>query len=151
MALTSAQIRTMLKPMMDFSPAILRAAEIIEAAEHAEQTFDARREEQANELANGQRALQEIEVAKRNAQDKLDQLLADVEQASVTTIATRKELAESIREMQVQHGQVEQEWKLAQQTHTNRMALLEEEIRGQESLLAQRKAALAEFMRTLPK
>ena len=36
MALTSAQVRTMLKPMADFAPAILRCAEILEAAEGAE-------------------------------------------------------------------------------------------------------------------
>lgn len=125
------QIRKALKPMADFAPAVLAAADIIEAAEEAER---------------------KIPVCEQNKK-AIEQQIADLN-ASLPSLQTRvndvrKQLVDAQRSLQNVEQErnaivadVAEKRKVADQNHAAHLATQAEELRAAQALVRDERAAL---------
>ena len=146
MALTSAEIARLLKPMADFAPAILRCAEIVAAAEEAERTIA---------LSDGR--IQSIQTEIDGLQKQADRNRELVKATADELILATRNLEQSQAKLGAQITEAHQELDRlkmsvlsAQQQHASDLSVMAEEIRLQESILADRKRAVAQFKASLP-
>lgn len=146
MALTSAEITRLLKPMADFAPAILRCAEIVAAAEEAERT-----------IALSEGRIQAIQAEIDGLQEQAERNRATVKATQDEQMLATHNLEQAQAKLGVQITEAQQEWDRlkkailsSQQEHAAALAVMAEEIRLQESILADRKRAVAQFKASLP-
>lgn len=146
MALTSVEIKRLLQPMKDFAPAILRCAEIVEAAEQAEQTIATSHEtcctieknllslddQQKQVQAQMAKMQQDVELRRRSAAEEIETLNISVQIVKDQLSAAQRDFDSAQREQQAQRD------------------ALTVEIQVKEDQLKERTAALSAFMAQFP-
>jgi chromosome segregation ATPase len=146
MALTSTEIKRLLQPMADFAPAILRCAEIVEAAEKAEHTIS----ESANVIAQltdelvslgAQRDQLNAEVAAvaHQVADKKREARAEMEALDISIQIVKDQLSASQRDFETAERE--------QQEHLYALTV-ETQVKADQ--LKERTSALAAFMAQFP-
>jgi len=144
--MTSAQIRATLKPMADFAPAILRCAEIVEAAEAAEARFA----QQAEALEAQQRTIVELQTQEAEARAAVTATAGDLATAQAEVAAQKTKLIATLKPLQDKIDQATAALTALTAEQTATMSRYAEEIRMQESLLEDRKRAVLAFKQSLP-
>ena len=146
MALTAADIRRILQPMADFAPAILRCAEIVEAAEEAELTIKTNAKHitamQAEIVGlEGQVTTNRLAVAA--SEDELAVFKADI-------AAQKTKLINDLKATQDKLDAATAGLVAMQDEHKKLTEQYAEEIRLQQSALDDRKRAILVFKQSLP-
>lgn len=147
MALTAAQIKTKLKPMMDFAPAILAAAEIVEAAEAAEKQV-------SEHYACCATMRADIDVMKGQQSALFDEcvkLQQQREQEKGELASQRAAIKEKLKPAQEQLEKAEAALEATKQEHARVLAANNEELHNLTTLLEQKRSDLADFRRGIPK
>ena len=147
MALTSTEIKRLLQPMKDFAPAILRCAEIVEAAEQAEVTI----KEHATVVKAAQSELADLARQKQEAQDEVVAARAEAEAAKKATADEKVELAATLKTTQAKVKAAQEASQATQNEHANVLAANKQELLGVQIVLEEKKKELADFRRAIPK
>lgn len=145
--MTSAQMKAAFKMMQDFAPAIMKATEILEAAEQAESV-----------LAEHKKAMAAVDqecascVQTKAALDaELAALHAEVVQAKQATADEKAALAESLKAAKAKLKLAEDALLSTQNDHANTLAANKQELLGVQIVLDEKKKELADFRRAIPK
>lgn len=147
MALTSTEIKRLLQPMKDFAPAILRCAEIVEAAEQAEVTL----REHAPSMQAIERELQALAQQKKEAQDEVLAAKVEMDAARKSTADEKIALVKTLNETKENLKAVQAALDELTKEHANTLAAQKQELLGVEIVLEQKKKELADFRRAIPK
>jgi chromosome segregation ATPase len=147
MALTSTEIKRLLQPMKDFAPAILRCAEIVEAAEQAEALL----KEQDGTVKAAKKELDSLAQRTEDAHAELGACCASVEQAKQDTADEKRTLAESLKDARAALRLAQDTIEATQKEHANLLAAHKQELDGLEIVLEAKKKELADFRRAIPK
>lgn len=146
MGLTAAQIRTKLKPMMDFAPAILAAAEIVEAAEAAEPQLTAL----ATSVTMAQEALVGLEQQKADRVAEILALQADVERVKRETTEEKNAALKKLKEVTDKLDLAQKALLAAQDEHAKVMAQHSEEVDSKRNELDLQKRQLQALRDAIP-
>jgi chromosome segregation ATPase len=147
MALTSTEIKRLLKPMEDFAPAIMRCAEIVEAAEQAEKTI-LNREPAITAL---QKEIEALKEQQKHEQEMLDSLRADVVRVTNETALEKDEIKSTIKASKEKLKAAQEALETTQKEHADLLASQQQEIAGLDIVLEQKRKELADFRRAIPK
>jgi ABC-type transporter Mla subunit MlaD len=147
MALTSTEIKRLLKPMEDFAPAIMRCAEIVEAAEQAEQTI--RNREPA--ITALQKEIEALKEQQKHEQEMLDSLRADVVRVTEETAREKDEIKNTIKASKEKLKAAQDALDSTQKEHAALIASNQQELDGLNIVLEQKRKELADFRRAIPK
>jgi chromosome segregation ATPase len=145
--MTSAEIKRMLQPMKDFAPAILRCAEIVEAAEQAEGLL----KEQGGAVKAAKQELAALATQTAAAQADLGACCASVAQAKLDTAAEKSALAATLKVTKEKLKLAEEALDATQKDHANTLAAHKQELDGLDIVLEAKKKELADFRRAIPK
>jgi chromosome segregation ATPase len=147
MALSSTEIKRLLQPMKDFAPAILRCAEIVEAAEQAEGLL----KEQDGAVKAAKKELAALAKQTEEAHAELGACCASVEQAKQDTATEKAALAATLKATKEKLKLAEEALDATQKDHANTLAAHKQELDGLDVVLEAKKKELADFRRAIPK
>jgi ABC-type transporter Mla subunit MlaD len=145
--MTSAEIKRMLQPMKDFAPAILRCAEIVEAAEQAEGLL----KEQDGAVKAAMKELAALAKQTEEAQAELGACCASVDQAKKDTAAEKSAIADTLTATKEKLKAAQEALDATQKEHANTLAAHKQELDGLDIVLEAKKKELADFRRAIPK
>jgi chromosome segregation ATPase len=145
--MTSAEIKRMLQPMKDFAPAILRCAEIVEAAEDAERLL----KEHDSAVKTAKKDLADLVKAKSEAHDELQAVRGEVDLAKTATAEEKTALAATLKATQAKLKTAQDALVATQNDHANTLAAHKQELDGLDIVLDAKKKELADFRRAIPK
>lgn len=145
--MTSAEIKRTLQPMKDFAPAILRCAEIVEAAEQAEALL----KEQDGAVKAAKKTLDSLTKQTEDAHASLGACCASVEQAKLEAAAEKVALAATLKATKEKLKLAEEALDATQKEHANTLAAHKQELDGLDVVLEAKKKELADFRRAIPK
>jgi chromosome segregation ATPase len=146
MALTSTEIKRMLQPMKDFAPAILRCAEIVEAAEEAEKKM-ASHHETCCAIETNLSALTDQQGQAQEAIATLQQQVAQKKREAQAEIDT---LNISVQIVKDQLSAAQRDFEATQREQQNKLDELTVAIQVKDDQLKERTSALAAFMAQFP-
>jgi chromosome segregation ATPase len=144
--MTSAEIKRMLQPMKDFAPAILRCAEIVEAAEQAERTIA----EQRSEAMTVQADLMALAETRDQAQASLVTVQHEVAQKTRAAHEEIETLNISIQIVKDQLSAAQRDFETTQREQQKILDELTGATQVKEDQLNERTSALAAFMAQFP-
>lgn len=145
--MTSADIKRMVKHTMEFAPALLRCAEIVEAAEEAERGI-ASKDKVIADIRSEVNALVKL---KKEAADELTTAKMHVEQAKKDTAQEKADLSAGLKAAREKLKIAEDALKHTQDEHANTLAANKQELDGLNIVLEQKRKELADFRRSVPK
>jgi chromosome segregation ATPase len=147
MALTSTEIKRLLQPMADFAPAILRCAEIVEAAEQAERAILSREPT----IQSLHKEIQQLKEQQTQEQDMLDTLRADVVRVTAETASEKDTIKQTLKDSTGKLKAAQEALDVTQKEHARVLAAHQQEIAGLDIVLDAKKKELADFRRAIPK
>ena len=145
--MTSADIKRMVKHTMEFAPALLRCAEIVEAAEAAERGI-ASKDTVITEI---RKEVDALLSQKKQAADELVTAQAQVEQAKKDTAQEKADLSAGLNDARDKLKTAQVALKATQDEHSNTIAGNKQELDGLNIVLDQKRKELADFRRSVPK
>jgi len=145
--MTSADIKRMVKHTMEFAPALLRCAEIVEAAEAAERGI-ASKDTVITEI---RKEVDALLSQKKQAADELVTAQAQVEQAKKDTAQEKADLSAGLKDARDKLKTAQVALKATQDEHSNTIAGNKQELDGLNIVLDQKRKELADFRRSVPK
>jgi chromosome segregation ATPase len=146
MALTSTEIKRLLQPMKDFAPAILRCAEIVEAAEEAERKI-AGHHENCCTIETNLSALAEQHGTAQEEMAKVQQQVTERKREAQAEIDT---LNISVQIVKDQLSAAQRDFETAQREQQAKLDALTLDTQVKEDQLKERTNALASFMAQFP-
>jgi chromosome segregation ATPase len=147
MALSSTEIKRLLQPMKDFAPAILRCAEIVEAAEQAEELL----KEQDGAVKEAKKKLDVLAKQTEEAHAELGSCCASVGQAKKDLAAEKAVIADTLKATKEKLKEAQVALDAIQKEHANAIAVHKQELDGLDIVLEAKKKELADFRRAIPK
>jgi chromosome segregation ATPase len=146
MALTSTEIRRLLQPLADFAPAILRCAEIVEAAEKAEHTIS----ESATVIAQLTAEIGSLDAQRDQSNAEVGAVAQQVADKKREARAEMETLDISIQIVKDQLSASQRDFETAEREHQEQLYALTVETQAQADQLKERTSALAAFMAQFP-
>lgn len=146
MALTSVEIKRLLQPMKDFAPAILRCAEIVEAAEQAEALLA----EHSKNCCSLESNLAALAEQNELAQAKTSKYQDRVAQKKLETRAEIDTLNISVQIVKDQLSASQRDFEAIQRDQQAKLDELTLAINVKEDQLRERTEALTKFMAQFP-
>lgn len=145
--MTSADIKRMVKHTMEFAPALLRCAEIVEAAEEAERGIASK----DKVIADIRSEVDALLSQKKQAADELTTAKMQVEQAQKDAAQEKADLSAGLKAAREKLKIAEDALKHTQDEHANIIAANKQELDGLNIVLDQKRKELADFRRSVPK
>ena len=145
--MTSADIKRMVKHTMEFAPALLRCAEIVEAAEAAERGI-ASKDTVITEI---RKEVDALLSQKKQAADELVTAQAQVEQAKKDTAQEKADLSAGLKDARDKLKTAQVALKATQDEHANTIAANKHELDELNIVLERKRKELADFRRSVPK
>jgi septal ring factor EnvC (AmiA/AmiB activator) len=145
MGLSAAQIRTKLKPMMDFAPAILAAGEIVEAAEAAEQQL-------ADHAVAVSKARAELDALAKQKADRLAEIAAvqeDLDRVKRETAEEKTVVTKKLKEVTEKLGLAQKALQSTQDDHANVLATHAQELEAKRNELDLHKRQLEQLRNSI--
>ena len=145
--MTSADIKRMVKHTMEFAPAVLRCAEIVEAAEEAERVI-ASKDKVLDDIRS------EVDALLRQKKEAADELVTahdQVKQAKKDTAQEKADLSAGLNDARDKLKTAQVALKATQDEHSNTIAGNKQELDGLNIVLDQKRKELADFRRSVPK
>lgn len=146
MGLTSVQIKRLIQPMADFAPAILRCAEIVEAAEQAERTIL----DSEPVLASLRADIDALQTQQKHEQDALAGLMADVARALEGIAKDKADALAAIQPTLDDLKTAQDALEATQKEHAAVIAAQQQEIAEVDAILAQKRQELSDFKNSVP-
>ena len=139
--MTSAQMKAAFKIMQDFAPAIMKATEILEAAEQAESILA----EHKKAMAAVDQDCEACVAQKASLDAELSALRADVERAKQDTAEEKERLAETLKATKEKLKAATEALDATQKDHANTLAAHKQEPEGTDIVLETKRKELADF------
>lgn len=141
MAMTSREILDTLKPMRDFAPAIIRAAEIIEAVEQASVTLKAMDKSKAGVQAE----IDELNKQAASTRQATAATVSELETARADVLAEKEKLNASLKPLQAKLKTAQAALDSVQSDYAKKLAALDEELRAKQTQLDGVKSEIEAF------